>query len=116
MPRILNDIICLPLKADFICGLDNSDSNDEKPNVCDPSDVIDSKFGLKYAELKEITKKFTGDASLNYTVSMPQNAVASMKCFSFNEKVDTKLAFMKTFVNFTCSVLVFIYFKIVYGR
>lgn len=117
VPMVLDSIVCLPLKLDFICGFQNFDSNDSQQKVCDPSAVIDSKFGLKYLEMKEIGKKFTGNVSVNYAAPKPQHDFTSfITSLSINEKVDKKMAYIKTFINFTCGILVFIYLKIVYGR
>lgn len=114
VPPIVNNFICLPLKIDFICGIESSVPNTSRSNVCDPSNVIDSKFGLRYVKLKEIERKFTapyGDVPLNYTKSKELHAVKSI-----SKKVDEKANAINAFVNFTCGFLIFVYFKVVYGK
>lgn len=121
VPPIVNDFVCLPLKIDFICGIENMVPNAFRSDVCNPSNVIDSNFGLEYVKLKEIEKKFTapfGDVSLNYTAPKELHSVKSINETSQNvsKKVDEKVAYMNDFVNFTCGILAFIYFKVVFGK
>jgi hypothetical protein len=115
----VNDFICLPLKIDFICGIEHDVS---PSNHCDSSNVIDSNFGLEYVELKKIERKFTapyGDVSLNYTSLKEQlHAAKSINITGskISKKVDEKVAHMNDFINVTCGILIFIYFKVVYGK
>ena len=117
VPSIVNQIICLPLKIDFICNVEDLYS---KNFQCDPSNVIDSKFGPEYVELKELRKKFTtpyGDVSLNYT--SPQSfAGESINGISkkINAKVDKNIFYIKAFTNLVCALLIFIYFQVFYGN
>lgn len=120
VPSIVNQIICLPLKIDFICNVEDFYSKTSQSNLCDPSNVIDSKFGPEYMELKKIQKKFTtryGDVSLNHT-SSESYAGKSINGLSekINAKVDENIFYLKAFTNLVCALLVFVYFQVFYGN
>lgn len=116
VPRVVNEIICLPLKVDFICNVEDFYTKTPKTNVCDPSNVIDSKFGSEYVELKRFQQKFTapyGDVSLNYT----SEAGRSINGISekINAKIDENLFYLKALVNLVFAFLVFVFAQVFYG-
>lgn len=121
-PPLLNNIICLPMKIDFICSVSNFFSN-AVGNVCDPSNVIDSNFGKEYAQLKDMGKKFTslyGNVSVNYT-KLNTNEVNVIKSINATSRgiiktLDEKAAFVDMLVNYVQKFMIFIYFKVVYGK
>jgi hypothetical protein len=121
-PPAVNYFICLPLKIDFICGIEkvlpNADSN-----ACDPSNVIDSNFGDAYVELREMEKQFQshyGNVSFNYTTTMSAEYRAVESINESNRiitmRLEEKTAYMDGFTRLVCGFMVFVYFKVVYGE
>lgn len=117
IPYVVNKIICLPLKIDFICAVEDLYSGTLLTNVCDPSNVIDSKFGPEYVELRKFQEKFTapiGDVSLNYTSQVGRSINGITE--KINAKVDENLFYLESFVNLVCAFLVFVYCQVFYGN
>jgi hypothetical protein len=112
VPSIANEIVCLPLKINFICNIEDLVSKPSPANVCDPSNVIDSKFGTEYVELKKFQQKFTapyGDVSVNYTSQTDRSIKGA------SEEINENLFYLKALVNLVCAFLVLVYFQVFYG-
>lgn len=120
VPAIVNYIICLPMKIDFICGVENVFSN--VVNICNPSTVIDSRFGSEYVKLKEMERKFTmhyGNISINYTTADVRKTIA-MKSINetrqiVSKKLQEKADHLDRIIYYVEKLMVFIYIKVIYG-
>lgn len=113
LPTVVNEIVCLPLRIDFICKVEDFLPIPSQPNVCDPSKVIDSKFGSEYVELKQFQEIFTApfsNVSVNYT-SQPGRSINEV-----GEKVNENLVYLRALVNVLCAFLVLVYFQVFYGE
>ncbi|CRL07688.1 CLUMA_CG020645, isoform A [Clunio marinus] len=81
IPTAIRYAICWPFNIDLICGIENTFIS-SFVNTCDPSNVIDSSFGVEYMQLKEMGKQFMTHAaniSIKYkTNEKPPKVVSSM--------------------------------------
>lgn len=121
-PLGLNYIICLPLKIDFVCGVEDLFSN-LGGNLCDPSNVIDASFDADYTRLKEKGRQFMvhyGNVSINYTASTDdvRHTVKSINDTSRSivKKLKEKTTFIDDFVHYVGKFMLLIYFKVIYGN
>lgn len=92
-------------------------------SICDPSSVIDPKFGNEYHQLKKMEEKFTmhyGNVSVNYTTSNIKeiNVLESINATSrgISKALEEKAAFIDNFVNYVQKFMIIIYFKVLYGE
>jgi hypothetical protein len=120
-PAVVNSVVCLPLKIDFICGAGNLFSK-AFVNICDPSKVIDASFGTDYVDLKKVAKNFTneyGSMSINYTTSNVKdlNAVKSFDATSrrVGRHLEEKANLIEKVFRYVQKLMILIYFKVIYG-
>lgn len=121
VPPVLNSIICLPLKLDTICGVNNFFVK-SVADVCDPSKVYDSSFGREFVQLKEKGRKFTsnyGNVSINYkTSNVKELRVVRMingTTLSIEKKLEEKTKLVEDLLQFLKKFMAFVYLKVLYG-
>lgn len=120
-PRVLNSIICIPLKLDAICSITNFFTK-SVADVCDPSNVIDSSFGSEYVQLKEKGRKFMshyGNVSINYTTSNLKELRVVNLINGTSQKIvrnlEDKTNFVENLLKVVEKFMVFVYLKVIYG-
>lgn len=121
-PLVLNYVICLPLKIDFVCGVEDLFLN-IGGNLCDPSNVIDSTFNADYTRLKEKGRQFMvhyGNVSINYTASTDDvrrtmNSI-NITSRSIVKEIKEKTTFIDDFLHYVNKFMLLIYFKVIYGN
>ena len=122
-PRVLNIIICLPLKLDGICGFNNFFTKSVAEVCDDPSSVMDLNFERKYVQMKDKGfSKFTsnyGDISFNYTASNIKDLRVVKLINGTSQKIGNELReksnFAEKFLQVVGKFMILVYFKVLYG-
>lgn len=119
LPPYANQILCSPLKIDFICGVVNVFGD----AICDPSNVIDASFGDEYAQLKEKGMNFMSDyrnISFNYTKVNPNELhaiqMANETTREISQILNEKTRLMDYVFNICSKLMIVIYVKIIFGE
>lgn len=76
LPVVLNTLLCWPLKIGFVCNIGSSLGLDDENGPCNPSTIIDSKFGENYVQLKSTNEKLIGnfsDVEIDYKTTKSEN-------------------------------------------
>lgn len=118
MPAIVNYVICLPLKIDYICNVHKT-----KEYVCDPSGVIDAGFGYAYESLLKNSEKFMASyRNISFSLKIiDPNKMKGVKMLKHAGKgisaaVNEKIRLMDHIMMFCKKLFVLIFLKIIYGN
>lgn len=121
-PPLVNEMVCWPLRIDYICGFENVFSN-AGAKVCDPSNVIDANFGKDYARMKELGRQLTaqsGNISLNYTKPNLSDLKAvkmiNETSRDIRARLDEKAHYVQVLMRLVDRFMLLIYLKVIYGK
>lgn len=127
--RVYNDcvakataLICLPLKIDYICNL-NDVTSTLVVDLCDPSNVIDADFGNEYAHLRAEEGNFTSEYSnIKFDVQTKNiKELQSVKALNatgieLSKKLSEKADLIDYIFHLCDKLMALIYLKVIYGK
>lgn len=120
VPAVLS-VVCLPLKIDFICGLENLFAS--VADVCDPSSIIDADFGKNYKRLKEKGDRYLshyGNVSIEIETADLRELEIVQSINKTSEGIATQLHEKKQFIDYLMRIfmklMTLVYLKMIYGN
>lgn len=121
-PPLVNDMVCWPLRIDYICGFEDVFYN-AGAKVCDPSNVIDANFGKDYARMKELGRQLTAQSdniSLNYTKPYLSDLKAvrmiNETSRDIRARLDEKAHYVQVLMRLVDRFMLLIYLKVIYRK